>query len=114
MPSPASAPISPDSQPKLFFDPNWLAIVRAANRYFPTNRYEAALPPKDELKACIAEAESWIAENVRDGGKVEISLVQEFKGTAPPTLNDQGNVQKVSAIFQASHRLSWSHGAEFD
>lgn len=107
VPSPASAPISPDSQPKLFFDPNWLAIVRAANRYFPTNRYEAALPPKDELKACIAEAESWIAENVRDGGKVEISLVQEFKGTAPPTLNDQGNVQKNQRREEVIEELAW-------
>nr|GAT52871.1 RNA lariat debranching enzyme [Mycena chlorophos] len=75
--------------PKLFFDPHWLAIVRAFAPYLPLEEQATPLPPADQAPQLIADAAEWIKENVQgtreDNGLKAIDDVQVFKRTAPPT-----------------------------
>ncbi|KAJ7130242.1 lariat debranching enzyme, C-terminal domain-containing protein [Mycena epipterygia] len=73
--------------PTLFFDPHWLAIVRAFAPFMPLEAQPTPLPPAAELRALIADAFAWVQENV---GEKAVGDVQVFAQTAPPTRSSSG------------------------
>ncbi|BGP45752.1 lariat debranching enzyme [Rhodotorula kratochvilovae] len=76
-------PASP--RPKLFFDPHWLAIVRATAPYLSLTPRPTPFPPLAELSAKIEADYAWVKENVGGSGDgmVEVDEVMRFARTAP-------------------------------
>ncbi|KAJ7084059.1 lariat debranching enzyme, C-terminal domain-containing protein [Mycena belliarum] len=68
--------------PELFFDPHWLAIVRAFAPFLPLTEHAPSLHPVTQAPALIAEALVWVQQNV---GMKAVRDVQVFAQTAPPT-----------------------------
>ncbi|KAK8094932.1 Lariat debranching enzyme [Apiospora hydei] len=84
---------TPDSQPKLMYDPEWLAITRVFHRHLAfghEDRETARLPP-DEGEAVYApliDAErAWVEEHVVKPGKLDVP--DNFEITAPPLPEDE-------------------------
>ncbi|KAJ7056890.1 lariat debranching enzyme, C-terminal domain-containing protein [Mycena amicta] len=89
-PTHARAHVSPvNDGPRLFFDPHWLAVVRAFAPYLPLQQQATPLPPATEIPQLIADAAEWVRANIvgrqEDGGLRAIDDVQVFQHTAPPT-----------------------------
>ncbi|KAJ6544072.1 lariat debranching enzyme, C-terminal domain-containing protein [Mycena capillaripes] len=76
--------------PALFFDPHWLAIVRAFAPFMPLEVQAPPLPSAEHVPAMIAEAFAWVQENVGDNGIKAVDDVQVFAHTAPPTRSFSG------------------------
>ncbi|SCV67095.1 BQ2448_5741 [Microbotryum intermedium] len=70
-------------QPKLYFDPHWLSIIKAFAPFFSTDRRATPLPPPAQLNELVAQAYAWITKSAPNGGQVEIAHVQQFSRTAP-------------------------------
>ncbi|GAA6049855.1 hypothetical protein JCM3770_004217 [Rhodotorula araucariae] len=81
----ADAPTPAPPRPKLFFDPHWLAIVRATALYLSLTPRPTPFPPLAELTAKIEADYAWVKENVgaNGDGMVEIGEVMRFARTAP-------------------------------
>ncbi|KAJ7178096.1 lariat debranching enzyme, C-terminal domain-containing protein [Mycena filopes] len=74
--------------PSLFFDPHWLAIVRAYAPYLSLTPLPAPLPAPAVAARIVADALAWVRANVADdrAGKLKaVGDVQVFKRVAPPT-----------------------------
>lgn len=82
--------------PRLQFDPEWLAISRAMHPFLPLT-YSAPLPTPTQIEAALAEARTWIKENIIDTPydaqtlengvtlqPLDIEQVQTFCFTAAP------------------------------
>ncbi|KAJ7720835.1 lariat debranching enzyme, C-terminal domain-containing protein [Mycena metata] len=81
--------------PTLFFDPHWLAIVRAYAPFLPLAPRATPLPAAAEAEQLIADALAWVRQNVSDDqkgvrGLKAVGAVQVFKRTAPPTRSSEG------------------------
>ncbi|KAJ7507149.1 lariat debranching enzyme, C-terminal domain-containing protein [Mycena galericulata] len=76
--------------PKLFFDPHWLAVVRALDPFLPLQVQTTPLPPAEQIHQRIEEALTWVRENVGENGMKAVSDVQVFVQTAPPTRSYSG------------------------
>ncbi|GAA5978802.1 hypothetical protein JCM10908_004492 [Rhodotorula pacifica] len=76
---------SPPKRPKLFFDPHWLAIVRATAPFLSLEQRQKPFPPLAELTAQIEKDYEWVKENVgtKGDGLVEVDEVMKFLRTAP-------------------------------
>ncbi|GAA5883619.1 hypothetical protein JCM3774_001849 [Rhodotorula dairenensis] len=76
---------SPSRRPKLFFDPHWLAIVRATAPFLSLEQRPKPFPPLAELTAEIDKAYEWVKANVGSNGDglVEVDEVMKFLRTAP-------------------------------
>jgi lariat debranching enzyme len=72
-------------RPKLFFDPHWLAIVRATAPFLSLEQRQKPFPPLAELTAQIEKDYEWVRENVgtEGDGLVEVDEVMKFLRTAP-------------------------------
>ncbi|KAJ6590934.1 lariat debranching enzyme, C-terminal domain-containing protein [Mycena vulgaris] len=81
--------------PRLFFDPHWLAIVRAFAPFLPLTEQAPPLPPPAKLPALIAAARAWVEEHV--GATMAIGDVQVFAKTAPPTRSYSGEEDTETA-----------------
>ncbi|GAA6003283.1 hypothetical protein JCM10207_001842 [Rhodosporidiobolus poonsookiae] len=82
----ADASSSSDARPPptLFYDPHWLAILRATAPFLSLEQRALPFPPLAELQAQIEADYAWVCENVGEGeGMVEVGKVQEFVRTAP-------------------------------
>ncbi|KAK7061209.1 RNA lariat debranching enzyme [Favolaschia claudopus] len=77
--------------PELFFDPQWLAIVRAFAPFMPLEVKAPPLPSVEEANALIEEALQWVHQNI---GTKPILEVQVFSQTAPPTRTSSGEDDK--------------------
>ncbi|KAJ7672531.1 lariat debranching enzyme [Mycena polygramma] len=76
--------------PELFFDPHWLAIVRAFAPFMSSKAQAFPLPPAADIPARIADALAWVRANVGDDGVKAVAEVQAFAQTAPPTRSVTG------------------------
>ncbi|KAF8211726.1 lariat debranching enzyme, C-terminal domain-containing protein [Mycena galopus ATCC 62051] len=76
--------------PTLFFDPHWLAIVRAFAPFMPLEKQAIPLPTAKQATAKIAEAYAWVQNNIGENGMKAIDDVQVFARTAPPTRESSG------------------------
>lgn len=79
----AGASETPRSRPKLFYDPDWLAIVRATAPFLSLEQRSLPFPPLAELTDRIASDAAWVRENVGRDGLVEVDEVMKFVRTAP-------------------------------
>ncbi|KAJ7084063.1 lariat debranching enzyme, C-terminal domain-containing protein [Mycena belliarum] len=77
--------------PELFFDPHWLAIVRAFAPFLPLTEHAPPLHPVTQAPALIAEALVWVQQNV---GLKAVRDVQVFTQTATPTRSYGGEEDK--------------------
>ncbi|KAI5477801.1 RNA lariat debranching enzyme [Pseudohyphozyma bogoriensis] len=85
-PSPTT-PSPPRYHPTLYFDPNWLSIVRTFAPYLSLRPSPTPFPPPATFEEKISESLAWIKSNVgKDGtGLVKVEDVQTFARTAPAT-----------------------------
>ncbi|KAF7377775.1 DBR1-domain-containing protein [Mycena sanguinolenta] len=80
---------SPSQQPRLTYDPEWLAISRAFHPFLSLTHQQRAFPLEDAARALVAEARTQIADDLRarepglDFEDLEVSQIQEFVMTAP-------------------------------
>ncbi|KAJ7704470.1 lariat debranching enzyme, C-terminal domain-containing protein [Mycena rosella] len=86
--------------PTLFFDPHWLAIVRAFAPFLPLTEKAVGLPPAEQHPHLIADALAWVQENV---GVKAVDDVQVFAQTAPPTRSSGG--EEDTGIMRAYLRF---------
>lgn len=81
---PAATPASDPSPPKptLYFDPHWLAIVRAFHPSLSlTHQPMTPFPPQtDKL---MDDNLAWIRANVGQDGILPVEAIQQFVKTAP-------------------------------
>ncbi|KAJ7201067.1 lariat debranching enzyme, C-terminal domain-containing protein [Mycena pura] len=95
-PPPADADADADTDrrghrtPALFFDPHWLAIVRAFAPHLPLHPQAPPLPPAAQAPALVADALAWVRAHVGDGGVQAVAGVQVFSHTARPTRSAGG------------------------
>ncbi|KAJ6613643.1 lariat debranching enzyme, C-terminal domain-containing protein [Mycena sp. CBHHK59/15] len=84
--------------PTLFFDPYWLAIVRALSPFLSLEVQQTPLPSPAALDAPIAESLAWVQEHV---GVKRVADVQVFSHTAPPTrsVNGEGDTSTTPRSF---------------
>ena len=75
----------PPRRPKLFFDPHWLAIVRATAPSLSLTPRPIPFPPLSELAQRIEADYAWVLEHVGKNGDglVEVDEVMRFARTAP-------------------------------
>ncbi|KAJ7151409.1 lariat debranching enzyme, C-terminal domain-containing protein [Mycena crocata] len=76
--------------PELFFDPHWLAIVRAFAPFMPLEVKATPLPGAEHIPALIEEALGWVRQHVGTNGVKAVAEVQVFRQTAPPTTSNSG------------------------
>ncbi|BGP53644.1 lariat debranching enzyme [Rhodotorula sphaerocarpa] len=79
----AGASETPRSRPKLFYDPDWLAIVRATAPFLSLEQRSLPFPPLAELTDRIASDAAWVRAIVGRDGLVEVDEVMKFVRTAP-------------------------------
>ncbi|KAJ7291312.1 lariat debranching enzyme, C-terminal domain-containing protein [Mycena rebaudengoi] len=75
--------------PTLFFDPHWLAIVRAYSPFLSLEEQQLPLPPTQTMDRLISESLAWVHDNIGMDLK-PVDDVQVFTHTAPPTRNSGG------------------------
>jgi hypothetical protein len=91
--------------PTLFFDPHWLAIVRAFTPFMPLEVRATPLPPAARIPGMIAEALAWVRLNIGDNGLKAVDDVQVFAQTAPPTRSFSGEEDTdITRAYLSSHR----------
>jgi len=71
------------SPPRLMFDPEWLAVVRAFDPYLTLtkNQYGSYPDHQAAIEAVYRELE-WVKQNLPEGGRQNINDVQTFVMTA--------------------------------
>ncbi|KAJ7658950.1 lariat debranching enzyme, C-terminal domain-containing protein [Mycena rosella] len=75
--------------PRLTYDLEWLAISRAFHPFLALTQFQRAFPLEDAARALVAEARTWITDDLRarepylDAEDLEVTQVQEFVMTAP-------------------------------
>ncbi|GMK57624.1 hypothetical protein CspeluHIS016_0404580 [Cutaneotrichosporon spelunceum] len=77
------------SPPRLTFDPHWLAITRALHPYLSLEVYGAALPPREEQEALVAD---------------ELARIKEEGVLVPEELIEDDFMADMNAEFEAIER----------
>ncbi|GAA5905107.1 RNA lariat debranching enzyme [Sporobolomyces salmoneus] len=75
-----STETSSSSTPRLFFDPHWLAIIRATNPYLSLTHNQTPFPPLADLSAQIEKDYEWVLKEI--GDKKPVDEVMKFERTA--------------------------------
>ncbi|KAK4048773.1 lariat debranching enzyme [Microbotryomycetes sp. JL201] len=72
-------------RPRLYFDPHWLAIVRAFSPYLSLDVRPKPFPDVSRHEQLVADALDWVRAHVGSNGdgKVEVDQIQQFAKTAP-------------------------------
>lgn len=68
------AGISIEYSPDLTYDPDWLAITKTMNEYYPHSRYVARPPPPAILNATLSKNRDWVQEHIVDKGRLAIPI----------------------------------------
>lgn len=71
---------APGDEPSFMFDPEWLAITRAAHPFLTSARLQGRLPAPKATQAMVAKELEWVMANI---GEKSIESVQTFTMTAP-------------------------------
>ncbi|EJU05916.1 Metallophos-domain-containing protein [Dacryopinax primogenitus] len=74
-------PIGPHG-PLMTFNPQWLAIMRAAFPYLSLEAHQQAMPDLNTMKTEVEREGKWIKTHLTRGGTIPVTDVQEFKKTA--------------------------------
>ncbi|GAA6016947.1 hypothetical protein JCM11491_006921 [Sporobolomyces phaffii] len=69
-----------NGRPELFFDPHWLAIVRATNPFLSLERAQTPFPPLADLSQQIDREYAWVVDHV--GARTRVADVMKFERTA--------------------------------
>lgn len=80
---------APRYRPKLYFDPDWLAIVKTFAPYLSLRQASIPFPPPATFDTLIDESLVWVKENVGVQGMKPVDDVQIFARTAPAS--EEGN-----------------------
>lgn len=80
VPTPVDRQASSSTPPRLYFDPHWLAVVRATNPFLSLERHQNPFPPLEELARQIDKEYEWVVDKV--GLEKPIDEVQQFERTA--------------------------------
>lgn len=78
----ADAPTPAPTKPTLYFDPHWLAIVRALHPSLPLT-YQPMTPFPPLTDKLLDDNLAWIKANVGKDGILPVEAVQQFVKTAP-------------------------------
>lgn len=68
------AGISIEYSPDLAYDPDWLAITKTMNEYYPHSRYVARPPTPTILNATLAKNRDWVQEHIVNKGRLAIPI----------------------------------------
>ena len=93
---PSPPPAAPKHIPKLYFDSNWLAIIRTFNPFLSLRPSPISLPPKEKVDSLLKESIAWVEQNIGVGGLLGVNEVQKFGKTAPATGDGQDNAMRES------------------
>lgn len=95
--------------PKLTFDPEWLAVVRAFDPYMTlTENQHGSYPDHQAAIKAVSRELEWIKQNLLEGGRQDINDVQTFVTTASgPTSETQEakGQQRGVAVFSKPRRM---------
>jgi len=88
------------SPPKLTFDPEWLAVIRAFDPYMTlTQNQHGSYPDHQAAIGAVSRELEWIKQNLPEGGLQEINDVQTFTLTAtgptPETQTAKGQQREI-------------------
>jgi lariat debranching enzyme len=71
------------SPPRLTFDPEWLAVVRAFDPYMVlTQSQHGSYPEHQAAIEAVARELEWVRQNLPEGGRQDINDIQTFVMTA--------------------------------
>ncbi|KAI0792622.1 DBR1-domain-containing protein [Abortiporus biennis] len=87
IPTPSTTETSAPTTPILTFDPEWLAITRAFNTFFSSNRSQLPYPDEPTARAMVAQQLEWVLKNV--GTDKRVTDVQVFEEVAPGPSNEK-------------------------
>ena len=96
------------SPPRLTFDPEWLAIVRAFDPYMTlTQGQHGSYPDHRAATEAVSRELEWVKQNLPDGGRQDVNDVQTFTVTAtgptPETQKAKGQ-QRGVVVFSKPRR----------
>jgi lariat debranching enzyme len=71
------------SPPRLTFDPEWLAVVRAFEPYMTlTQKQHGSYPDHQTAIEAVSRELEWVKLNLPEGGRQDINDIQTFVTTA--------------------------------
>lgn len=90
-----------NSPPRLKFDPEWLAIVRAFDSYMTlTQSQHGSYPEHEAAIEAVGRELEWVKQNLAEGGHQDVSDAQTFVMTATgPTPETQMAKEQQPAYF---------------
>lgn len=110
--TPTPSPTSSTSTriPSLYFDPHWLAIIRATNPYLSLTQLQTPFPPLSELSLQIDKEYEWVLKNVGEKKLVEEVMKFEKTGLTERDWVQQGSIRirepSILSFFLTRRRLN--------
>ena len=88
------------SPPRLTFDPEWLAVIRAFDPYMTlTQNQHGSYPDHQAAIEAVSRELEWVRQNLPEGGRQDISDVQTFgitaTGPTPETQTAKGQQREM-------------------
>ena len=107
-----------DSPPKLTFDPEWLAVVRAFDPYMTlTHSQHGSYPERQGAIDEVSRELEWVKQNLPRGGHQDINAIQTFVMTAtgptPETQKAKGQQRAILVFSEFKHILTCRQPAIF-
>ena len=98
--------------PRLTFDPEWLAVVRAFDPYMTlTENQHGSHPDHQAAIEAVSRELEWIKQNLLEGGRQDINDVQTFVTTAtgptPETQEAKGQQRGVTMFSKPRRMLTY-------
>ena len=98
--------------PRLTFDPEWLAVVRAFDPYMTlTENQHGSYPDHQAAIEAVSRELEWIKQNLLEGGRQDINDVQTFVTTAtgptPETQEAKGQQRGVTMFSKPRRMLTY-------
>lgn len=90
----------------LSFDPEWLAITRAFNPYMPLGLKQGAYPDEADARAAVAEALTWVAENVLAETSDRSAAPNDSASAAGDAANDIAGTPAPAAAAAATQETA--------
>ena len=88
------------SPPRLTFDPEWLAVVRAFDPYMTLSQNQhGSYPDHQAAIEAVSRELDWVKQNLPEGGRQDINDVQTFvittTGPTPETQKAKGQQRRL-------------------
>jgi len=104
-------PPETNSPPRLTFDPEWLAVVRAFDPYMTlTEKQHGSYPDHQAAIEAVSRELEWVKRNLPEGGRQDIHDVQIFvitaTGPTPETQKAKGQQRSVIVFSKPGHILT--------